>query len=249
MLPLVSVIIPCYERDEYYGQSGSIQGAVRTALAQEAPVEVIVIDDGSPIKGAIRKALGPMIEAVRFIEYDTNKGTAGARNVGISEAKGEFIFPLDGDDQMAPHAIWKLRQTLLHHPSAGVAYGNIQDFKYLTMAWFTRVGWTLYDMTKGNPVPSASMFRKEVWEAVGGYDESNKGFEDWLFWMEAGRKGYQFVKIEEYTVLHQAEGEHQTQWLHRNRKERIDYMMSKIPDIFIPTEGFNLHPISKYAWS
>ncbi|MDD3722641.1 MAG: glycosyltransferase family A protein [Lutibacter sp.] len=87
----ISIIIPCYNDAQYIEQS------VLSALNQTYQnKEVIVVDDGSNAETkAVLKKLAPQI--TKLITQE-NQGQSTARNVGIKEAKGEYILVLDSDD-------------------------------------------------------------------------------------------------------------------------------------------------------
>src|SRR5438128_12692599 len=99
--PLVCVIIPVYNRVQFLRQ------AIESVLAQtHSAVEIIVVDDGSPIDpGPVVDSFGPAVRLLR----KTNGGLASARNVGIANAAGEYLLFLDDDDFLEPDAL----QTLL----------------------------------------------------------------------------------------------------------------------------------------
>jgi GT2 family glycosyltransferase len=52
-------------------------------------------------------------------------------------------------------------------------------------------------MVQQNFIDACAMFRREVWEQVGGYDEGLRGFEDWEFWLHAGHRGWRFAHLPE----------------------------------------------------
>jgi glycosyltransferase involved in cell wall biosynthesis len=96
--PLVSVVIPSYNRRE------SVKEAVRSALEQDYPkIEVVVIDDGSTdgTKEEIPAAFG---SKVRYT-YQKNAGKSRARNRGVIESRGELVCFLDSDDVLLPGSI------------------------------------------------------------------------------------------------------------------------------------------------
>lgn len=86
----ITVVIPTYNR------AGQILGALRSVRDQTyQPFEVIVIDDGSIDSTA--EVLAPWMNEVRYIKTE-NRGVSAARNLGILEAKGEWVAFLDSDD-------------------------------------------------------------------------------------------------------------------------------------------------------
>ena len=97
MLPLVSIIIPCYNSQAF------LKDAIASAVNQSySHVEIIVIDDGST-DGSLEiiKSFG---EQVRW-ETGKNQGAPLARNRGIELARGEYIKFLDADDVLLPDCL------------------------------------------------------------------------------------------------------------------------------------------------
>jgi glycosyltransferase involved in cell wall biosynthesis len=100
--PLVSVIIPTYNRIQY------VQLAIDSALAQSYPnCEVVVVDDGST-DGTGKTLRDRYGDRIRYF-YQDNQGESAARNEAIRQSSGEFIALLDSDDVWLPA---KLEQQL-----------------------------------------------------------------------------------------------------------------------------------------
>lgn len=94
--PKVSVIIPAYNAADTIGR------AIRSALDQSLQdFEIIVIDDASTDEtaGVVRGIADPRI---RLVSHEKNRGEYGARNSGVSTARGEYIAWLDADDEWLP---------------------------------------------------------------------------------------------------------------------------------------------------
>jgi glycosyltransferase involved in cell wall biosynthesis len=109
--PLVSVILPTYNRAHI------VSKALQSVLSQTyRNFEVIVIDDGSTDNTKeIITNIACKDPRVKYFRNNENKGPAGARNVGINLAKGEFIAFIDDDVEWFPHKLEKqvnLLQTL-----------------------------------------------------------------------------------------------------------------------------------------
>src|SRR4051812_35714921 len=98
MQPLTSIIIPTFNHASY------VADAIASALAQTAPVEVIVVDDGSTdgTKAALSRFDGPNFRAI-FLPK--NGGVSAARNAGIEAARGGFLMFLDADDTIEPRKV------------------------------------------------------------------------------------------------------------------------------------------------
>jgi glycosyltransferase involved in cell wall biosynthesis len=98
--PLVSVIVPTYNRDY------CITRAVDSALAQTWPsIEVIVLDDGSTDRTSevLSRRYGAD-SRVRYI-WQSNTGVSIARNTALKASRGDYIALLDSDDEWVP---WKI---------------------------------------------------------------------------------------------------------------------------------------------
>src|SRR5579863_4843888 len=93
----VSVVIPCYNHGEFLGEA--IESAMESARAD---VEIILVDDGSTDertrKEIERIEAGGSVIVIR----QPNQGLAAARNAAIARASGEYILPLDSDNQIFP---------------------------------------------------------------------------------------------------------------------------------------------------
>lgn len=89
-LPLISVIIPCFNQGRY------LPASVGSALAQTYPfVEIIVVNDGSTDQTeAVCAGFGSQI---RYFRQD-NRGLSSARNRGLIEMRGDLVQFLDADD-------------------------------------------------------------------------------------------------------------------------------------------------------
>lgn len=104
MNPRVSVIIPHFER------AALLQHAIDSVFASgERDFEIIIVDDGSSedVWREICRFQGPQVRVLR--RKDGVKGPSRCRNLGLAEARADYIIFLDSDDAMAP---WCLEQRL-----------------------------------------------------------------------------------------------------------------------------------------
>jgi len=91
--PLVSVIIPTYNREEI------IEKAIISVLSQTyTNIQLIIVDDGSEDKTEL---LVKKFAGVEYI-YQKHSGQSKARNTGLKHANGEYIASLDSDDTWNP---------------------------------------------------------------------------------------------------------------------------------------------------
>ena len=105
----ISVVIPLHEGERF------IAAAIASVLAQEeAPREVIVVDDGSTDGGA---EIAAAIAGVTVLRQE-NLGPGAARNRGIAHSRGELIAFLDQDDLWRPAALRRHREAFEAKPTA-----------------------------------------------------------------------------------------------------------------------------------
>ncbi|HBI7120226.1 TPA: glycosyltransferase family 2 protein, partial [Clostridium perfringens] len=96
----ISIIVPVYNVESYLSDClKSLQNQTYSNF------EVIVVDDGSKDNsGIIAKEFCNKDKRFKYIKQE-NKGLGGARNTGLLNAKGEYIFFLDSDDKLTVNAV------------------------------------------------------------------------------------------------------------------------------------------------
>ncbi len=107
-----SVIVPIYKIEKYLAR------CIDSVLAQSfADFELILVDDGSPDKcPAICDAYAGKDSRIRVIHKE-NGGLVSARQAGIKQASGDYVFHLDGDDAVLPNALESAYEIICaHHP-------------------------------------------------------------------------------------------------------------------------------------
>jgi glycosyltransferase involved in cell wall biosynthesis len=117
---LVSVIIPVHNGERY------LADAVDSVLRQSyAPLEVIVIDDGSTDGSAsVAQAYGA---PVRYA-YQPHSRVGAALNHGLSLARGDFIAALDADDLWTEGKLARQMAVLEASPEPALVFGHVEQF-------------------------------------------------------------------------------------------------------------------------
>ena len=184
----VSIIIPCYNYARF------LKTSVQCALNQTYKnIEVIVVNDGSTDN---TDEVAKNIKNIIYIEQE-NKGISGARNTGIEHASGDWIYTLDADDTISENLILDSVELIDDNYTivGPIAFDCDIDFNLIGTYWPTEYTIktntnTFFDLLTGNRTCGNSLFSKEMWEKVGGYDVSfDKGCEDWAFWIEMVKNG------------------------------------------------------------
>lgn len=94
--PLITFVLPCYNVEKYV--QFCLDSIYETDLP-ESQYEVLCINDCSPDNLQQILELNQIEHSnLRIIKHEKNKGLGGARNTGIKEAKGRFLWFVDSDD-------------------------------------------------------------------------------------------------------------------------------------------------------
>lgn len=211
--PLVSIIIPSYNYGFVIAETiASLQRQTITDW------EAIIVDDGS--RDNTEEVVTPLAAQDARITYirQVNAGVSAARNQAIKRAKGKFIQFLDADDLLTPQKLEIHTAYLLEHPAESIVFSNIRFFRHDTpdklqysmdgngVAEVDSVSLTasqaLEHMFAHNIVAiCAPLFRREVMDKVGLYDELLTSLEDWEYWFRAAIHGYGFSYLDDDRAL------------------------------------------------
>ena len=192
--PLVSVVIPVYNDDEY------IQECVESVLNQNYDnIEIIVVDDGS--SDSTPKILQTFGEKIRYIHQE-NRGTASALNKGIQNANGELIAWLSSDDIFLQKKIEHQIDAFLKNPLLDLLYTNWimidsqgQKIKVVQCPFPSRNRF-IFEMLKNNFINGSSvLIRQECFKKVGYFDETLLVDSDGDMWFRMLKDGCRFGHI------------------------------------------------------
>lgn len=183
--PLVSVIIPTYDRNE------KIRKAITSVIQQTyGNIELLVVDDGSPtpVSETLTGISFDQLSSVTFIRHDENRGANVARNSGIRAARGEYIAFLDDDDWWHETKLGRQVDTFRRSgPEVGVVYTGMQaeSPNGTTVTTPTARGNVVKELLTGTSFGqfSSVMVRSDVVEAAGLPDERFPAWQDreWFF--------------------------------------------------------------------
>lgn len=198
-MPLVSVIIPTYNRAHLVGD------AIESVLSQSfTDLELIVVDDGS-IDGT-DKVISAFSDArVRCFSQE-HGGVAAARNLGIELAFGKLTAFLDSDDLFLPGKLSIQVERLREKPRVGLVYGwfykrkgNYSGNSRLVKPKQVR---DLGDVLLGTSIAWPTVLVHTTWlRNVGGFDQSLRVSEDWDMIVRLALQGCQMEGVEEPLAL------------------------------------------------
>jgi len=188
---MVSVIIPTYNREK------TIVRAIQSVLNQTyTNIEVIVVDDGSvdntaEIVGNIKD------KRVKYISLEQNSGPSNARNVGVQNAKGEWIAFQDSDDVWNENKLQKQITYANGNPQFSMVYCPYKlilsnNESYVVPSKFykgTQEGDMLDSLLIQNIIGTPTiLIRKDAFKEVGGFDVSYRALEDWELVLRIAQK-------------------------------------------------------------
>lgn len=165
--PIVSIVLPTYNGSRYLQQS------VQSVIDQNySNWELIIVDDASTDDTPqIITELVPRDERIRVIRNDTNKKLPGALNVGFKYATGDFLTWTSDDNLYYPDAIKEMVNFLIGHPDIYFVYTDynvISENNEITEIISVDPPELL---GLQDPVGGCFLYRRIVYEVLGGYDE------------------------------------------------------------------------------
>lgn len=189
--PLVSVIIPTYNR-EY-----CLLKSINSVLGQTySNIELIVVDDCST-DGTIQLLESIQDPRLRVFVQERNSGPASARNFGVKMARGDYIAFHDSDDECHLDKIEKQLRFMLGNPNVDFCFHKMARYKnHLFFDFVPTLNaddfnvcpsrFELYANYVGAP---CVMVKKTFFEKIGGFDSSMPNLEDWDLGINASLNG------------------------------------------------------------
>ncbi len=201
-LPLISVVIPTYNRAHH------LHCAVESVLAQVGvDVEVIIVDDGSTdgTHALVARQASQWGSRMRSIRQEHAERSV-ARNVGLREARGNFVAFLDSDDLWRPHHLRACVRALQRCPEAVAAFGecgqidaNGRVIRALVRRPIRRQALPRNLCLKRLILhPTDVVVRRQIL-GLSPFDPQIPGAEDWLLWVQLACRG-PFEPVNEPTV-------------------------------------------------
>lgn len=226
--PVISVIIPCYNQGLY------LEEAIKSIKNQTfKEYEIIVVNDGSTDIDTISKLdqLKAKYSDVKFIDQK-NEGVASARNNGVNISSGEFIFPLDSDDLIAPTMLEKCLKEMRKNEELGFVYTYTELFGNENER-IARSEYNFYDLLQMNFIVVSSLIRKKFFEEVGGFDENPENlYEDWELFIKLGKHGRFGKLIREPLFFYRKHGVSRVEKAIVMHKKSLNYIKERHSDLY-----------------
>ena len=218
--PLISVVIPAYNAEQFLDET------LESVLSQTYENwECIIVNDGSTdnTESVVKKWCEKDARFRYF--YKENSGASDTRNLGIKEARGEYIAFLDADDLYMPNFLKVCLENLVEKDVDLVApkmlefwnvqNGVIEDEDKKDYLYSGKEGIALF--LHSNRLTMALLCKKSVMDEVGGFTWHKKA-EDLHCWLKVLFAGYKIYRLGEYYAYRR---------MHNNSWSSMDINCSK----------------------
>ena len=199
--PAISLVLPVYNGERYLAE------ALDSIFAQSfTDFELIAVDDcSSDATPRILADYAARHPNMRVMRNAQNAKLPATLNNGFREARGAWFSWTSDDNTLDPDMLTRLYAAA----QAGDADIYYADFRFIhadgEVTGSCRAG-EPHEIVVGNPIGCCFLYRREVDEALGGYDEALFGVEDYDFWLRAERAGFHFQTIHEELYSYRRHG-------------------------------------------
>lgn len=199
--PMVTIITPTYNRADFILQ------AVDSVLLQTyTNFEFLIVDDGST--DDTRDILQPVQadSRVRYFHQD-NQGQSVARNLALSEAKGEFVCFLDSDNYWPAEKLEQQVELFSQHPEYDVIYGDIvfideNDHEVSRKNMRRYSGHIAKFMIRDNCVSmNTAMARRRCFDELGAMSGRRRVADDYDLWLRFSAR-FQFLYVPKFLAYY-----------------------------------------------
>ncbi len=182
MKNLVSIVLPTHNRRMLLAE------AIGSCLQQTYPlIEVVVVDDGSS-DGTEEYVRGLQDERIVYFKLSPGQGMVAAFNAGLSRARGAYLTLLSDDDLYVPEAVAVLADELDRDPAVDFVYAHYDNID--AQGRFLSSG-RVEDpegLDKDNYIGHCHLYRRKVFDELGGYCAAPVLVEDYEHWLRVRAK-------------------------------------------------------------
>ncbi len=241
-IPLVSVIIPCYNHEDY------IQACIQSVIDQSYEnIELIILDDGSK-DHSVEKIQGLIAACqARFSRFEfrarPNKGLSVTLNEGLGWAQGAYFSAIASDDMMAKDKIQIQIDYALKNPDVTSIYGGIQlidengNLKQKNIGEYGSFSFEEIFLNEHNLPAPTQLHKMDDFMQLGGFDESTK-IEDWDILLKLSKSNKKIVYLPELLAFYRIHS--------GNTFSKNDLMINELFKIIEIYKGHALYKLARF---
>lgn len=183
----ITIVIPVYKRTTYFRE------ALRSALAQTVPVEVLVVDDGTPGRpDGFQKIIAEEGNLAKYIYCEINLGQAGHWNRCLEIAQTPWVSMLHDDDVLMPNGIELLFQAQQAMPGYALYFGLENEIDEKGAIRVSKLPLVTRQCEAISPVQFAlhnqfgaagALLHRDTIKKLSGFDSRAKMTPDWDLWV------------------------------------------------------------------
>jgi glycosyltransferase involved in cell wall biosynthesis len=219
--------MPAFKAAQFIGE------ALESVFVQtRRDFEVIVVNDGSPDRSELERALEPFRSRIVYLSHE-NRGVSAARNTGIKAARGRFLAFLDPDDIWEPDYLEVQLGILEGDETVDVVYPNASIFgdgplvgrEYMDVC--PSDGEVTFEslVEQSCNVMISCVSRREAITAVGMFDEALRSSEDYDLWLRVVKAGYRITYHRRTLVQYRRHSNSQSAdalWMYRHVLQTLE---------------------------
>lgn len=197
--PIISILVPVYRTDEIH-----FREMVESVKGQYYRSWELLLADGSEMPEGQMSGPERVIKSmepdsrIHYIKLPKNLGISGNTNEALKAARGFFVAMLDHDDVLHPEALSRVGAAIIERPGGDFFYTDHDLTDEDGMRFFNplrKPAWSPEMMYSANYITHFAVVRKELLEAIGGFDSSTDGAQDWDMFLKASERTKRIFSI------------------------------------------------------
>jgi len=182
--PLVSIVLPVYNGADHV--SRSIESVLKQTYEN---LELIIVNDCSTDNSRdVVLSFVDQDDRIKLIDHEVNKKLPAALNTGFRNAKGELLTWTSHDNEFLPNALKAMTSFMLDNPDTGLVFANEEIADESSGEIKAQTKNQIDKIVFGNVIGACFLYRKNVMEQVGDYDESLFLAEDYDYWLRVWKE-------------------------------------------------------------